>query len=921
MNQPVYRSTLIASVCVALVAILVMSHHSWVGTSTANGQQVRDLPQVAKSNVTSLPPVPDQAGHVTSSLPPVVDGPIEVNVPMTNPTVRSLPQAGQTAASPTTIAPGQTQTANDLQSGTRLLPPDLSAAESPDNEANNTASNAPSNAVTSERVISDRQSVFQSTPAVRSPQDTSAVNSNTQATSGTDQQTEPSTMAPSVQDESLDVQALEAEGLQVAKRFSPITNQDYNPLRSSASSVQVRGLNVPQIKTHGQAATVQNHHVAGSNLEATPDQLPVVGTPKQTTSLPTLPGSDATTPSQVIQNEHYQSTKTSRPLPSVTQPEIVPPVTESYAHSAPVIRSLPSSEIVDPSAPIESPAPVASLASSQSQEANLLPSPTLANSQTTLLPSLEQAPSETPEQSHVQGIPIDINALAELQDVGFNESTTELPATNSSPQRHPMAAQLAQRQQLSPPAINVPHRIVQEEIIRDLPTLDPERQSPFHRVPPQTPGLEQEVPLLDPNQYDNVLNDTSPNTQVGPLPSVTDPNTNALPPLPTLSNGPQRVLPPSHFVPGHLPSTPAPIQFTPQQDYVPPAAPQVTYNRFGDPDLVQPPIAANQLNPAQKPEPQTIVRDQFWDQFPTLPPNDKKGRTAGYDSLEAVLKNGFWFGEIDFLYFEPIFQENNAFAISGGAGTTVATDYGFNVSPRVSVGFETNAGPAVKFTFWRFNEFSNLNEFTFDAVQSAVTTIDLGDSDNQFQLGAGASAGSQLSVQQQIKMNSSELLFFKDQQNPISTVRGNVGLRHVSLQQFLFAGLNDPVAGSQVVRNVNDYFAGGPKLGIEYFRPIGHTNLELQSGLFGSLLFGRRDQSFTELGGTNVQFSQLGKIEPLTIFELYLGVQWNLELSKCQHLFFRTSIESQLWAGSDSVVDIGSDLGFYGVSFSFGLTR
>jgi hypothetical protein len=203
-------------------------------------------------------------------------------------------------------------------------------------------------------------------------------------------------------------------------------------------------------------------------------------------------------------------------------------------------------------------------------------------------------------------------------------------------------------------------------------------------------------------------------------------------------------------------------------------------------------------------------------------------------------------------------------------------------------------------------------------TSNAFTNVEAGDSGHIFSLSTSA-AGDRLTSRQQLKLDSIEILFFKDQQNPVSRVRGNIGIRYVSLKHFLFADLIEPGGSVTSLRNVNDMEALGPKLGIEYFRPIGHTKLELQSGLSGSMLVGRRDQTVTQVG--NRQFEQLGKIEPLSIFEIYLGVQWNFKLSRCRTAFVRTALESQYWTGGDSAVETASDFGFYGLTAGFGLTR
>ena len=311
-------------------------------------------------------------------------------------------------------------------------------------------------------------------------------------------------------------------------------------------------------------------------------------------------------------------------------------------------------------------------------------------------------------------------------------------------------------------------------------------------------------------------------------------------------------------------------------------------------------------------------REMFWDQFSKMPA-DKDLRTEGYDSLPAILNNGFWFGGVDLMFIEPIFQGNNVLTTTDGAtSNSVPADFNFDAAWKGNFGFETNAGPAVKASFFRYNEFSGPVNFVSDGTTTGESIVQSGDPANVFRL-AATSAGDRIDARQQIKLNSVDLLFYKDQKNLVSRVRGNVGLRFLSLQQFLFADLFEAAGPVTSLRSVNDLQAMGPKLGIEYFRPIGHTDLELQTGLFGSLMFGRRDHTVTDVG--NLQFRQLGKIEPLSIFEMYLGLQWNFQVARCQTAFVRTAIESQYWSGSESPGETDTDFGFYGLTAGFGIKR
>ena len=338
-------------------------------------------------------------------------------------------------------------------------------------------------------------------------------------------------------------------------------------------------------------------------------------------------------------------------------------------------------------------------------------------------------------------------------------------------------------------------------------------------------------------------------------------------------------------------------------------------------NLVQPPILMNTLNP-QPVDPELMSREEFWRQFATTQPLGNRQYVEGYDSLQATLNNGFWFGGMDVVYLEPTFESNNAFSITDGASSrNQHVDFGFDVSYRFHVGFQTSAGPAGKFSYWGLNSFSALQQFTTGSGESAIATIDLGDTNNPFKLGDAASEGSRITVQQQLKFDSLDFTLCKDQCHPISRVRGSVAIRAIDLRQKLFGELVDPLAGAEIVRNTNKYQGVGPKIGIEYFRPIGHTRLELLSGVHGSVLFGRRDQVFEAEGVSPFGFQQLGKVETLPILEMHVGLQWNKQLARCRTIFWKTSLESQYWAGSDTAMQAGDSLGFYGLSCGFGFGR
>ncbi len=337
----------------------------------------------------------------------------------------------------------------------------------------------------------------------------------------------------------------------------------------------------------------------------------------------------------------------------------------------------------------------------------------------------------------------------------------------------------------------------------------------------------------------------------------------------------------------------------------------------GEPELVLPP----RMQLSESWDGQAWDREQFWKQFATSPTPGSRTGSGHNQSLSAAMRNGSWFGGLDILFVEPIFQSNNAFVTTDsatGISSAAHADYNFDPAWKGFFGFESSGGPGLELSWLNYNQFSDTAMFQATGTENGVARIDYGAPGNAIALSTVA-AGDRLESRQQIKLNSVDILVFKDQQNPISRVRGSVGIRYVSLKHLLFADLTSSTGATTAVRNVNDWEGLGPKLGVDYFRPIGHTKLEFQSGLFVSLLFGRRDQVVTEVG--SLQFSQIGKIEPMGILEMYLGVQRNFHLSRCRTAFVRTALESQYWIGGESAIESGTDFGFYGLSVGFGIAR
>ena len=311
--------------------------------------------------------------------------------------------------------------------------------------------------------------------------------------------------------------------------------------------------------------------------------------------------------------------------------------------------------------------------------------------------------------------------------------------------------------------------------------------------------------------------------------------------------------------------------------------------------------------------------DSFWDRFPTTPPEKPDAPPEGYESFAAIMANGFWFGSFDAFFMEPHFQGNTAVTRIAGIGRQPkAFDFGFEFIPRITFGFETNAGPGIELDLWKMNEFSDRIFFTSDAVNSGATTVLVGDVGGTTTL--TATGGETIEARHQAKIYSGGINFFKSVKNPRSRIRGAIGLRFVSLRHRMVAFRRDPFGTvTCTLTNFSDFQGLGPSVGVTYRRPIGHTSLSMLGGFRGALLFGHRDQVIRN--DSLLVFQQLGKDEPLTILDAFLGVEWKREMSQCRSFFVRTNFETQYWIGGGSAIDADANFGLYGFTLSLGVTR
>lgn len=304
---------------------------------------------------------------------------------------------------------------------------------------------------------------------------------------------------------------------------------------------------------------------------------------------------------------------------------------------------------------------------------------------------------------------------------------------------------------------------------------------------------------------------------------------------------------------------------------------------------------------------------------------DFEDKKKEYPGLGEILATGRYFGSVSGLFLQPAFQQNSAitqFNSSAAAATfasTEAFDFDYETAPRFRLGFESKFGPGVELNYWQFDQGSNISAFTSNGLNSGQLSSGLFGPSSLTTLEA-VNAGETLSAIHTIDIETFSVMFFKEIKFPISRLNGMFGFQYASVFQELDAELTN--AGGAVIgaiRSTSDLRAYGPKFKFEYYRPIGHTNLEFVTAFGGSVLFGERDQIITN--NQTPAVNQFGADEFVLTGDFYGGVQWKKLTAENRAYYVRLGVTHQSWIGGGSAVSANDNFGLRGFAFEVGLNR
>lgn len=297
---------------------------------------------------------------------------------------------------------------------------------------------------------------------------------------------------------------------------------------------------------------------------------------------------------------------------------------------------------------------------------------------------------------------------------------------------------------------------------------------------------------------------------------------------------------------------------------------------------------------------------------------DFENKKTLYPPIKEILATGRYFGSASTMFLKGAFQNNTAITASGlGLSTSTPFDFDYEAAPNFRLGFESKYGPGVELNYWQYDETSNVASFTSDGVTTGETSVLRGL--NQLSRLQALNAGELLESSQTIDVESVGASFFKEVQFKISRLNGIFGVQYVSVAQSLDATLSS--GGTEIGRLISksDLRGFGPKFGLEYYRPVGHTKLELITTVGGSVVFGQRDQFIQNTVTQDVVRS--GADEFLTTINFMSGVQYKKMTAENRAIYARLGFTYETWLGGGTGTAPQGDFGLRGFTFGLGYNR
>ncbi|TWT93945.1 Lpg1974 family pore-forming outer membrane protein [Stieleria varia] len=283
---------------------------------------------------------------------------------------------------------------------------------------------------------------------------------------------------------------------------------------------------------------------------------------------------------------------------------------------------------------------------------------------------------------------------------------------------------------------------------------------------------------------------------------------------------------------------------------------------------------------------------------------------------------GGLYGGFEFLWMRASFDQNVALIIDPPVGNTlVPFDYGYRLSPRTWLGWESCQGGGFRATYFGFDHQPAAESVTAVAGATPVYVFVYGAGGN-LSRNAQAVVGQTLTSQHELTLHALDLE--ATQRFRWHTLRGVVGggVRLASIDQRLSGQVRDGAGALQeAVSNSLELSGAGPTLSLQLTRRVASSRLEIYGGLRGSLLMSETSQRIYEMKGafTTELEDRATQREVLTSLDMAIGLQWTQPFVNHSQWFVRSGYEVQAWFDAGGPVDSHSTIGLDAISLALGL--
>jgi hypothetical protein len=251
----------------------------------------------------------------------------------------------------------------------------------------------------------------------------------------------------------------------------------------------------------------------------------------------------------------------------------------------------------------------------------------------------------------------------------------------------------------------------------------------------------------------------------------------------------------------------------------------------------------------------------------------------------------------------------NILDVTTGTSQLIPLDYDYQASPRLWVAYQGSNDLGLRLGYWKFdhqaNQFSQAATATQFPSANATTVI--------FPATITTAApGEVLLVDNSLKVQTIDLEGTVPIQLGSVQLQGTAGIRYASMRQSFNASASG-VFPTRTLSSIRSFEGTGLTVGLEAQKSIS-SNFSLIGDVQGSLLFGEKTLARSVVGDVtpnspppNVLLNNADEVSG--IFELGLGIQWNVPVTDQADFFLQGKYENSLWtaAGFPTLTFLGFD--------------